>query len=391
MTYVPLPRTLPARTLVPPRIPSRAKITEGKQRSRWKISMVRRDRDENVHDGCDRVVWTSKTTTMATMERDVAVSSEAHDALPRCDWVGRYVGASSTTYVRYHDEEWGTPLHGEQALFELLCLEGMQAGLTWAQVLHRREAFRAAFHHFDVDRVAAMTAADVDALMGPESGVIRHRRKLTSIVQNAKAVQALRDVGGLDHYLWSHVDHRPLIHQWRRACDVPSQTPLSVRLSRALKRRGFAYVGPTTTYAFLQGAGLVWDHLQTCHRRPAHPSHVRHPCTSTSTQAYDQDDDGGGRDDDDASQPMGCAKRGALRTARASGRRDLRTSVPRRGRRDTRARGVEESADGQREERRVPHHRHTRDQDPQEAAPQKRRATQRNRHLQRYGAKEAKR
>lgn len=308
----------------------------------------------------------------------MAPSDTSHEP-PRCGWVGFYAGASSEAYVRYHDEEWGRPVRGERPLFELLCLEGMQAGLSWAQVLHRREAYRSAFHGFDVDLVAGMTPSDVDALMLPGSGLIRHRGKLSSIVQNARATQSLRSEGGLDRFLWSFVDHRPRIHRWQFQSEVPSRTSLSIAVSCALKRRGYAYVGPTTTYAFLQGAGLVWDHLVTCHCRPHLPPleqgeggvdrriRRRDPTRDGVSHAFE----------------VGSEERGAVREAGAGGRRDVRTGVQGRGRGDEGARGPEEDPDGQREEGRIPHHRHTRDQDPQETAPQKRRKAQRNRHLQR--------
>jgi DNA-3-methyladenine glycosylase I len=176
--------------------------------------------------------------------------------------------------VRYHDEEWGVPEHDDRALFELLLLEGFQAGLSWRTILHKREAFRRAFDGFDPERLAAYGDAEHDRLMA-DAGIVRNRLKLRGAVQNARAFLALRDeVGPFAPWLWSFVDGEPRLPQAPlRPGDVPASTPDAERVSKALKRAGFTFVGPTIVYAFLQSAGLVDDHVVGCfrYRGPAPP------------------------------------------------------------------------------------------------------------------------
>ena len=183
------------------------------------------------------------------------------DGLARCAWVG-----DDGEYRRYHDEEWGVPLHGERALFEKLSLEGFQAGLSWITILRRREAFRAAFAGFDPDAVAAFTPDDEERLVA-EASIIRHRGKIRATIANAAAVLRLRDThpGGLEALIWSFAPP-PRPAPPATLAEIPAVTPESTALSAALKRHGFRFVGPTTMYALMQSAALVRDHVAGCHR-----------------------------------------------------------------------------------------------------------------------------
>lgn len=179
------------------------------------------------------------------------------DGLPRCAWVG-----TDPEYARYHDEEWGRPLHGDQRLFEKISLEGFQAGLSWITILRRRAGFREAFHGFDVARVAALEPADVERLMLDER-IIRNRAKIEATISNAAIAIALAD-GELDELVWSFM---PQAHPRPRSLsELPAVTAESTALSKALRSRGFRFVGPTTMYALMQSAGLVDDHVVGCHR-----------------------------------------------------------------------------------------------------------------------------
>ncbi len=164
----------------------------------------------------------------------------------------------------YHDTEWGVPLHDDRALFELLTLEGAQAGLSWSTILRRRDGYRSAFAQFDIDRVAAFDDNDVQALLA-NPAIIRNRQKIASTIDNARHVLDLqRECGSFDSFVWSFVGGRPLVRQIETQADLQSQTPESVALSKALRQRGFGFVGPTIIYAFMQSAGLVNDHLVSC-------------------------------------------------------------------------------------------------------------------------------
>lgn len=182
---------------------------------------------------------------------------EGDDGLVRCGW-----GATDPEYRRYHDEEWGTPQHDPVRLFEKVCLEGFQAGLSWITILRRRPAFREVFHGFDAERVAAMTEADVQRLLD-DARIIRHRGKIEATIQNARATLAL-DLP-LDELLWSFAPP-PRTASPRTFADVPAVTPESTAMSKTLRLRGFRFVGPTTMYALMQAAGMVDDHLAGCHR-----------------------------------------------------------------------------------------------------------------------------
>jgi DNA-3-methyladenine glycosylase I len=168
--------------------------------------------------------------------------------------------------LRYHDMEWGVPLHDDRALFELLVLEGAQAGLSWETVLRRREGYRRAFDNFDAARIALYTATDVERLM-QDSGIIRNRAKINATIDNARAVPAIRaEFGSLDAYLWRFVGGKPQQNAFRGLSEMAPTTLESVALSKDLERRGFRFVGPTICYAFMEAAGLVNDHLVTCFR-----------------------------------------------------------------------------------------------------------------------------
>lgn len=177
----------------------------------------------------------------------------------RCSWAG-----DSEIYVNYHDNEWGKPEYDSQKLFEKICLEGQQAGLSWITVLKKREAYREAFHHFDPVKVAKITEADLDQLM-QNAGLIRHRAKLEAIVKNAKAYLAMQANGeDFSQFIWSFVNGKPQINDVPTLSAVPAKTSVSTAMSKALKKKGFVFVGETTCYAFMQSMGLVDDHLNSC-------------------------------------------------------------------------------------------------------------------------------
>ena len=183
----------------------------------------------------------------------------------RCHWVE----GQEADYVRYHDEEWGRPVHDDRLLFEMLTLEGAQAGLSWLTVLRKRAHYRKAFANFDPARVARFSARKRAALM-QNAGIVRNRLKIDSTVSNARAFLAIqRERGSFDRYLWSFVDGRPLVNRPRGRSQIPARTELSDRIAKDLKRRGFRFVGTTIIYAFLQAVGLVNDHSRRCFLCPA--------------------------------------------------------------------------------------------------------------------------
>jgi DNA-3-methyladenine glycosylase I len=180
----------------------------------------------------------------------------------RCAWVPD----SDAAYLAYHDEEWGVPSHDDRHLFEMLVLEGAQAGLSWSTILRKREGYRRAFAGFDAERVARFGDREVERLLG-DPGIVRNRRKVESAVVNAGAVLAVRDeLGSLDAYLWTFVGGRPRRNRFRDLSDIPTETDESRAMSRDLKRRGFRFVGPTVCYAFMQATGMVNDHVTSCFR-----------------------------------------------------------------------------------------------------------------------------
>lgn len=175
----------------------------------------------------------------------------------RCDWA-----YSTPDYVAYHDEEWGTPLHGERDLFERMSLEAFQSGLSWLIILRKRPGFRAAFADFDIDKVAEFDERDIARLLG-DTAIVRNRQKIEATIANARAVRAAVPEG-LDELLWSFA---PAHHERPRTlADVASLSPESTAMAKALKKRGFRFVGPTTAYALMQATGMVDDHIATCWR-----------------------------------------------------------------------------------------------------------------------------
>lgn len=181
------------------------------------------------------------------------------DFIKRCEWAG-----DDPLYVEYHDREWGRPLHDDNKLFELLILEGMQAGLAWITVLRKREAFREAFDFFDPKKVAAYTDEKVEALMG-NCGIIRHRGKINAAIGNARAFLDIQtEYGSFDRFIWGYVNNTPIINRSNSLSELPTATPLSDRISKDLKKRGFKFVGSTIIYSFLQAAGLIDDHMAWC-------------------------------------------------------------------------------------------------------------------------------
>ncbi|MBW3553701.1 MAG: DNA-3-methyladenine glycosylase I [Gemmatimonadetes bacterium] len=187
----------------------------------------------------------------------------------RCPWPGE-----DSLYVRYHDEEWGVPTRDDHALFEMLLLEGAQAGLAWITILRKREGYRRAFHRFDPARMAAMDDDDVERLVLDPS-IVRHRQKIHAFIDNARAYLELGPEGAFSDLVWSFVGGEPRRNAWTAMEQVPATTPESAALSAELRRRGFRFVGPTTCYAFMQAAGLVDDHLVSCFRHGAAPQRHR--------------------------------------------------------------------------------------------------------------------
>lgn len=182
----------------------------------------------------------------------------------RCGWCG-----SDPLYVRYHDEEWGVPLRDDRKLFEMLVLEGAQAGLSWLTILRKREAYRRAFAGFDPERVARFGPRDLERLLG-DPGIVRNRAKLSAAIGNARAFLELKErTGSFSDYQWGFVDGAPIVNHWRSLKEVPAETPLSQALSKDLRQRGFRFVGPTIVYAHTQAVGMVNDHLIDCFRYSA--------------------------------------------------------------------------------------------------------------------------
>jgi len=186
------------------------------------------------------------------------------DRRARCAWA-----SGSDSLREYHDREWGVPLHDDRALFEFLCLEGAQAGLSWRTVLDKREHYRRAFAGFDIARCARLTDRRIELLLG-DAGLIRNRLKITSVRDNARAaLAAIEERGSLDAFLWSYVGGRTLQNRWGAHARVPATTPTSDRMSKDLRKRGFRFVGSTICYAFMQATGMVNDHQVDCFRHRA--------------------------------------------------------------------------------------------------------------------------
>ena len=187
-------------------------------------------------------------------------TSKPLQPLARCPW------AQSELSIRYHDEEWGVPVHDDRTLFEFLTLEGAQAGLSWETILNKRQNYRAAFAGFDPKKVARLDRRKRAQLL-QNPGIVRNRLKVASAARNAKAfLQLQKEFGSFDRYIWQFVDGKPRMNAWKRPSQVPAQTPQSDAMSKDLKKRGFTFVGSTICYAFMQAVGMVNDHLVGCFR-----------------------------------------------------------------------------------------------------------------------------
>jgi len=177
----------------------------------------------------------------------------------RCAWAG-----DDELYQKYHDVEWGRPLHDDHRLFEMLVLEGMQAGLSWITILRKRENFRRAFDNFQLDKILRYDSEKIEDLMN-DAGIIRNRLKILSVITNAKAFREVQnEYGSFDAFLWRYVDHKPIQNHWRTMSEVPATTDLSDQISKDMKKRGFKFVGSTIIYAYMQSIGMVNDHTTDC-------------------------------------------------------------------------------------------------------------------------------
>jgi len=179
----------------------------------------------------------------------------------RCDWC-----RGDPLYIDYHDREWGVPLHDDRRLFEMLVLEGAQAGLSWLTILKKRNAYREAFDGFDIESVASYTESDFRRLLA-DQGIVRNRRKIESAIANGRAVvRIIERYGSLDNFLWRYVDHAPVQNAWKSVDQVPAESEISRRMSRDMKKAGFSFFGPVICYAFMQSVGMVNDHIVDCFR-----------------------------------------------------------------------------------------------------------------------------
>lgn len=183
----------------------------------------------------------------------------AENEILRCGWLTK-----DPLYIKYHDEEWGKPQYNNDALFEMLCLEGQQAGLSWLTILKKRENYRKIFFNFDPHKISKLTEKDVKLILN-ESGVVRHKGKIDSIINNAKCYLQMKNEGeDFSNFIWSFVNKKPIINTRKHHKDIPPETPESTALSKALKKRGFKFVGSKICYAFMQACGLVNDHVLNC-------------------------------------------------------------------------------------------------------------------------------
>ena len=194
-------------------------------------------------------------TGSKTMQRKVTAREPI-----RCGW------AKGEQYIRYHDEEWGVPVHDDRTLFEFLILEGAQAGLSWSTILNKRENYRRAFDEFDPDRIAQYQAKKIKALLA-DAGIVRNKLKIAAAVENAKAfLRVQEEFGTFDRYIWQFVGGKPRINRWKSLSQIPARTAQSDAMGKDLQRRGFKFVGSTICYAFMQAVGMVNDHILDCFR-----------------------------------------------------------------------------------------------------------------------------
>ena len=191
-------------------------------------------------------------------------------SLPRCGWA-----TGDPLYLAYHDEEWGVPVHDDRRLFEMLILEGAQAGLSWITILKRREGYRRAFEGFDPERIARYGKREMNRLLA-DTGIIRNRAKIEATIKNARAcLEVDEEAGSLDRFLWQLVGGKPRVNHWRSLKEIPAETAESKAMSKELKRRGFGFVGSTICYAFMQAVGMVDDHVVSCFKRQGKRSRQR--------------------------------------------------------------------------------------------------------------------
>lgn len=185
--------------------------------------------------------------------------------MKRCTWVK----LDEDLYVKYHDKEWGVPVYDDRILFEMLCLEGAQAGLSWWTILQKRENYREAFDQFDVVKIVTYTDAKIQSLR-ENQGIVRNKLKIQSVITNAKALLDIqKEYGSFSNYVWRFVDHKPIINHWETSKDVPTSSEISAEMSKQLKKDGFKFVGDTICYAFMQAAGMVNDHTVDCFCHPS--------------------------------------------------------------------------------------------------------------------------
>jgi DNA-3-methyladenine glycosylase I len=198
----------------------------------------------------------------------MALLEAKSDERPRCSWPG-----NDPLYLAYHDEEWGVPERDDRALYEKLMLDGFQAGLSWITILRKREAFRTAFDNFDPQMIARYNGRKINALMN-NAGIVRNRAKIEGTITSARAWLEIQEGEGFSNYLWGFFDGRGVQNAYRDAAEIPAQTPLSAKIAKDLKSRGFKFCGPTVVYAFCQATGMVNDHLVTCWRHDACADHA---------------------------------------------------------------------------------------------------------------------
>jgi DNA-3-methyladenine glycosylase I len=203
------------------------------------------------------------------------MTTQRNDERVRCPWPG-----TDPLYVRYHDEEWGVPVHDDRKLFEFLTLEGAQAGLSWITILRKRAAYARAFDDFDPERVASYDDTDVARLLS-DTGIVRNAAKIRSAIGNARAFLRVREeFGSFAAYMWRFVDGDPIVNEWAAVSQIPASTPLSEAMSRDLRKRDFSFIGPTVCYSHMQAVGMVNDHIVSCFRfaeltrRPVVPSEI---------------------------------------------------------------------------------------------------------------------
>lgn len=192
--------------------------------------------------------------------------------IKRCTWVI----TKEPLYIEYHDKEWGVPVYDDRTLFEMLCLEGAQAGLSWWTILQKRENYRKAFDHFEAEKIVQYTDAKLQSLK-EDSGIVRNKLKIQSVVTNAQSfLRIQKEYGSFSNYIWGFVDNKPIVNHWKTFNEVPTTTAISDGMSKRLKKDGFKFVGSTICYSFMQAVGMVNDHTLECF---CHPSHLKKPQT----------------------------------------------------------------------------------------------------------------